>query len=127
MKIIKIIVSVGAAVAAAKIAKAFTNVGIDDVLDYVGLERRRGHGWEKLAMFGAGALAGAGAGILLAPASGRQTRDQIGRGMDRLTTRATEAIADVKQQLAETEHASTRQSGSDLPDLRRGNGGNPAL
>lgn len=94
MKITKLIFSAGVAVAAAKLAKSLTNVGVDDALGFVGLERRRGHGWEKLAFFGAGALAGAGAGLLLAPASGRDTRKKIGEGMDTLATKATEALAE---------------------------------
>ncbi len=122
MKITKVLVSLGAAVAAAKIVKALTNVGVDDALDFVGLERHRSHAWEKVAMFGAGALVGAGAGLMLAPASGRETRDKIGQGMDKLATKATDAFADIKQQLAPAEHVVAKQSGPLLSDLQRGNG-----
>ena len=80
-----------------RVVKAFSNVGVDDMLDYVGLERRRSHGWEKLAMFGVGAVAGAGAGLLLAPASGRETRQKLGKTMDDLASKATEALAEAKQ------------------------------
>ena len=98
MNLMKVIVSVGVAVATAKVAKALTNVGVDDVLGYAGLERRRSHVWEKLAYFGAGALAGAGAGLLLAPASGRETRAKIGEGVENLAAKATEALAELKEQ-----------------------------
>jgi hypothetical protein len=101
MKITKVIVAVGAAVAAAKTIKQITNYGVGDMLDLVGLERRRNHGWEKLAFFGMGALAGAGAGILLAPRSGRETREKIGDGMEKLATKATDALAEIKEQAPE--------------------------
>jgi hypothetical protein len=118
MNITKLAVSLGAAVAAAKSAKVFTNVGLADMLQYVGLERRRSHVWENLAIFGAGALAGAGTALLLAPQSGRQTRKKIGEGVDTLTTKATEAIADAKAQLLEPEKGAIQE-----PDMQRGNSG----
>jgi hypothetical protein len=98
MKITKVLVSVGAAVAAAKTIKQLTNYGVDDVLDLVGLERRRSHGWEKFVFFGVGAIAGVGAGILLAPRSGRETREKLGDGMEKLATKATDALAEIKEQ-----------------------------
>lgn len=101
MKITKVLVSVGAAVAAARTIKQLTNYGVGDMLDLVGLERRRSHGWEKLAFFGMGALAGAGAGILLAPRSGRETREKLGDGMEKLATKATDALAELKEQAPE--------------------------
>ena len=101
MKALKLIVSLGTVMAAAKAVKSFTNIGMDDMLDYVGLERSRSHVWEKMAFFGMGALAGAGAGILLAPASGRETREKLGEGMDKLATKATEALAEVREQAPE--------------------------
>ena len=112
MKALKMIASIGAAIAAAKAVRAVSNFGVDDMLDYVGLERNRSRIWEKLAFFGAGALAGAGAGLLLAPASGRETRAKLSDGMDKLATRATEALNDIKEQVPEavgriTGHTST--------------------
>lgn len=115
MKIMKLVVSLGAAVAMAKVAKVITKVSVDDVLDYVGLERRRSHALENLVIFGAGALAGAGAGLLLAPAPGRETRDKIGRGIDKLATKATDA-------LEQAGHV-TGQRTMVPSDLQRGNGG----
>jgi YtxH-like protein len=101
MNVTKLIVSLGAAAVATRVVKAVTNLGVDDMLDFVGLERRRGHGWEKLVLFGAGAVAGAGAALLLAPTSGRETREKLGQGMDKLATKATEALAEAKEQAPE--------------------------
>jgi len=124
MKALKLLMTLGSAMAAAKAAKSFTNVGMDDLLDYAGLERHRSHVWEKIAFFGMGALAGAGAGILLAPASGRETREKLGQNFDRLATKASEAIAEVKEQAPEligkvTGHTPSSQS---YTGTRVGNG-----
>ena len=98
MKTMKIIAAIGTVMTAVRVIKTVTNIGPDDILDFVGLERRRNHGWEKLAFFGIGALAGAGAGLLLAPASGRETREKLGEGVDKLATKATEALAEAREQ-----------------------------
>jgi hypothetical protein len=98
MNITRLIVSLGAAAVATRVVKAVTHFGVENMLDYVGLERRRSHGWEKLVFFGAGAAAGAGVALLLAPTSGRETREKIGQGMDELATKATEALTEAKEQ-----------------------------
>lgn len=120
MKITKVLVSVGAAVAAARTIKQLTNYGVGDVLDMVGLERRRNRGWEKLAFFGMGALAGAGAGILLAPRSGRETREKIGDGMGKLAEKATDALAEIKEQAPEL---LAKVTGETEPHKKDENGG----
>jgi gas vesicle protein len=48
-----------------------------DALGFVGLERRRSRMWERIALVGAGAAVGAGTALLLAPASGKETRKRI--------------------------------------------------
>lgn len=116
MKITKLLVSVGAAVAAAKTIKQLTNYGVGDVLDLVGLERRRSHFWEKVAFFGVGALAGAGVGILLAPQSGRETREKIGNGMDKLASKASDVLAEVREQAPELIAKVTGETGDSKKD-----------
>jgi hypothetical protein len=96
MKTMKIIATIGAAMTVVRVIKTVTNLDSDGMLHFVGLERRRSHGWEKLAFFGFGALAGAGAGLLLAPASGRETRAKLGERVDQLATQATEALAEAR-------------------------------
>jgi hypothetical protein len=103
MKTGRILISLGVAVAASKLAKMFSHVSVDDMLDKVGLERSRSHAWERMALLGAGALAGAGAALLLAPGSGRETRERIGEGLDRLATKASDKLHEMKSAAPELE------------------------
>jgi len=60
--------------------QALGNLKTDDLLNYVGLEKRRSATDRVLPMagaFGAGMLVGAGLGILFAPMSGEETRKLI--------------------------------------------------
>lgn len=94
----KYLMSLGTAIATSKIVKAISDLDTDSVIGRVGLERRRTHAWEHLAFFGLGALAGAGAALLLAPASGRETREKLTGEVDRLTGIANEKIREAKEQ-----------------------------
>lgn len=82
----KYLMSLGAALATSKIARQLQALDSDDILGTIGLERRRSHVWESVAVFSLGAIAGAGAALLLAPASGRETRAKLGTELDRLAT-----------------------------------------
>ncbi len=60
--------------------KALKNIDRDDVLGLLGLEtRREPTDWivPTLTAFGVGVLVGAGVGLLLAPKSGRELRDDL--------------------------------------------------
>lgn len=92
MKMRNALLTLGAVASAAKIAKELTGVDLDDVFGSVGLTRRRSHVLENIALVGAGALAGAGAALLLAPKSGSETRRLIRQEVDRLGQAATEAM-----------------------------------
>lgn len=94
----KFLMSLGAAIATSRLARAITNIDADQVLGTVGLERHRSHVWSNLAVFGVGAIAGAGAALLLAPSSGRETRERLSGQIDRLATAANEAVQDVKNE-----------------------------
>lgn len=93
----KYLMSIGTAIVTSKLARAISRVDTDDVIGRIGLERRRTHTWEHVAFFGLGALAGAGAALLLAPASGRETRERIGGEVDRLAGMANEKLREVKE------------------------------
>jgi gas vesicle protein len=69
-----------------------------DDMPYVIIERRSG----SASAFLWGALIGAGAAMLLAPRSGRETRDEIRAGALRLRDRAEDAVRGVGDTLNET-------------------------
>ena len=59
----RMLMSLGSTLAATKLVRAVSRVEANDVLQYVGLARRRSHMLDNLALLGMGALAGAGAGF----------------------------------------------------------------
>jgi gas vesicle protein len=69
-----------------------------DEFPYVVIERRSG----GFGAFVVGALIGAGAALLLAPRSGRETRDEIRAGALRIRDRAEDAVRDVTDSVQET-------------------------
>ncbi len=82
-------VSLGAAIAASKIVQSISDVRVKNVLGSVGLERKRNHALENLALVGAGAILGTGAALLLAPKSGEETRALLGREASKLGREAS--------------------------------------
>jgi hypothetical protein len=91
----KVVMSAVAAIATSKIAKTVAELEFSDVLGAVGLERRRNHALENLGLIALGAVAGAGAALLFAPATGSETRQRVGRELNRLGTAASEVASDV--------------------------------
>lgn len=79
----------------------------DDALGLIGLRRRRSP-LVASALFGAGVAVGLGAGILVAPASGRETRRRIRSGLAAMLadtkSAVTHAAADAKSTV---EHAAS--------------------
>ena len=60
--------------------KELRNLDRDDILEMIGLQRKSSTGaWlaGALGTFGVGILVGAGIGLLLAPKSGRELRDNL--------------------------------------------------
>ncbi|MEN9577203.1 MAG: YtxH-like protein [Pseudomonadota bacterium] len=94
----KLLISLATAVAASRMAKSVSLFGVDDILGAVGLTRRRSHALENLALVALGAGIGAGTALLLAPASGRETRQRIGDASSRLKQEASEAIREHKDE-----------------------------
>lgn len=92
MKPMKILLSLGTAVAAGKLVHVASSLGMNDVLGTVGLARRRSRLLESILLVGAGAAMGAGAALLLAPASGHETRARLGKEFSKLSEAATEAV-----------------------------------
>jgi len=79
---------------------------IDDVLDLVGLARRRSLIEAVLPAMGfvvLGAAIGAGVGLMLAPSSGRRLRQEVGDRLDQVKSRVMSAaekqgLVDARQQ-----------------------------
>jgi len=97
MSVLKLITSIGTAVAAGRLAQMATSVDFGDVLGTVGLARRRSHALENLLFLGCGAAVGAGAALLLAPAPGRETRARLGKEISKLGEAASGAVRETTQ------------------------------
>ena len=94
----KLLVSLGSTLAASRLAQTLSNLEADDVLRVVGLSRRRNYFVENLALVGAGALAGAAVALLLAPASGTETRERMALELGKAKDSALDALRDAKRQ-----------------------------
>ena len=106
MRATKVIMSIGTALAASKLAHVASGFRFDDILGTMGLSRRRSHVLENLLFLGAGAAVGAGAALLFAPASGRETRARIGKEVDKLTEAASNAVHDTAESARALLHTS---------------------
>jgi hypothetical protein len=73
------LLSLGATIAATKLAKLVSSLELDEVLRPVGLARRQRRWPSHLALLGAGVFVGGLAALLLAPASGAQTRARVAK------------------------------------------------
>lgn len=94
----KMLMSVGTAIMASKIAKTISGIELEDVLGTVGLSRRRSHFLENLGLVAAGAIVGAGAAILFAPTSGSETRRRLGTEASKLGSAAMDAVREQKDE-----------------------------
>lgn len=94
----KLLMSLGSAIAASKIAKTVSGIELEDVLGTVGLSRRRSYFLENLGLVAAGAVIGAGAAILFAPSSGTDTRRRIGQEASKLGSAAMDAVREQKDE-----------------------------
>jgi|EndMetStandDraft_4_1072995.scaffolds.fasta_scaffold20900_2 hypothetical protein len=92
----KLWVSLGAAVASSGLARTLSNFEADDLYGLVGLERRRSHALEIVGLLSLGAVVGAGAALLMAPSTGRDTRAKLGKGLEKLGEVATEAAREAR-------------------------------
>ena len=93
-----ILMSLGTAIAASKLAKSVSNIELEDVLGSLGLSRRRSHFLENLGLVAAGAVVGAGAAILFAPSSGSETRRRLGSEASKLGSAAMDAVREHKDE-----------------------------
>lgn len=94
----KLLLSLGSTLAATRLAQNISNLETNDILGLVGLSRRRNHLVENLALVGLGAVAGAGIALLLAPASGAETRERMAYELGRVKEKTVDALNDAKRQ-----------------------------
>lgn len=112
----KLLLSLGSTLAATRLAQTVSHLQADDMLRVVGLARRRTHFVENLALVGAGALAGAAIALLLAPASGTETRERMALELGKAKDATLDALRDARrqapgllQQLKETANTSKNE------------------
>lgn len=98
----KLLMSLGTAIAASRAVKQVSGIGIEDVLGTMGLARRRSHVLENIGLVAVGAVIGAGAALLFAPSSGRETRQRLGEEASKLGSAATDAIREHKDEAFRT-------------------------
>ena len=94
----RMLVSLGSTLAATRLARSLSHLEADDVLRVVGLSRRRSYALENLALVGLGALAGAAAALLFAPASGPETRERVAHELNKVKDATADVLRDVKRQ-----------------------------
>jgi hypothetical protein len=94
----KLLVSLGSTLAASRLAQSISHLEADDVLRVVGLARRRNYFLENLALVGVGALAGAAVALLMAPASGTETRERMALELSKAKDATMDALRDAKRQ-----------------------------
>jgi hypothetical protein len=91
--------SLGAAIAGTKIIRTVSDLHMDDVLAPIGLTRRRPHVAESLTLLGVGAVIGGAVALLLAPSSGRETRERIARKANELGETAAGKMRDLRDEV----------------------------
>ncbi len=94
----KLLMSLGTAIAASKVAKSVSGIELEDVLGSLGLSRRRSHFLENFGLVLTGAVIGAGAAILFAPSSGSETRRRLGTEASKLGSAAMDAVREQKDE-----------------------------
>ena len=95
----KTILSIAAAAAGTKIIRGISDLEMDDVLAPLGLTRRRPHVAESLTLLGVGALLGGAVALLLAPSSGRETRDRIAKKANELSDAAADKMREFRDEV----------------------------
>jgi hypothetical protein len=99
----KALLSLGAAVAGTKLAQMVGQFDFDSALGNalggIGLARRRSHIPENIAFLGIGIVVGGVAALLLAPASGEETRDKLSRKVDSLGDAASRKMREVREEM----------------------------
>ena len=104
MSLARIAFAVGSTVGARRVVRTIQNVGVDDVLGTIGLQRRRStlnKVLPALGLVGLGTIIGAGAALVLAPSSGRELRARVSDQLDEAKTRMSKELHTMEQAASE--------------------------
>ena len=96
MNFTKTALAMGSAIGARKLIEAAESLELEDILDFIGLERRPGSVSRILPAIGlvtVSAAVGAGAALLLAPSSGTKSRARLWDGIDDAKHRLSDTIS----------------------------------
>ena len=118
MNLSKALWTLGSVIGAQQAAKAVRSVELNDLLGYIGLERRPSalaRALPALGLVAVSAAIGAGAALLLAPSSGEQLRARLSDGLDDVKTRLDDVKGRVNEKLTDKlstfeQHASNSTS-----------------
>lgn len=105
------VLGVAATIATTKLAHLLSSLELDEVLRPMGLSRRQRHWPGKLACLAAGVLVGAAGALLLAPATGKETRARVAKKAGELGQSALEKAREVGEEWRE-ELLATSAAGS---------------
>jgi hypothetical protein len=95
------LLSIGAAVASSKLASAISDLEFNDVLRPLGLSRRRMYWPQNLAYLGAGIVVGGVTALLLAPASGRVSRQRLAKKAEELGAATSRKVSEMGDEIRE--------------------------
>jgi hypothetical protein len=99
MQLTKLLMTLGGALVTSRFARNVSDFDLNDALGLVGLSRRESHIGQGLLIFSGGALVGAGVALLLAPASGKETRRLLGERIDKLSDAASDTLRDIQEEV----------------------------
>ena len=100
MQASKVLMMIGSALASSRLGRDVRAVDLDDVLGVIGLAKRRSNVVQSLALLGVGAAVGAGVALLLAPASGSETRKRLSQGVEKLSEQAAEKLQQAQDEVS---------------------------
>ncbi|HEU5076916.1 MAG TPA: YtxH domain-containing protein [Polyangiaceae bacterium] len=105
MNFAKLALAIGSTIGARQAVRAVQTYGVADLLNTVGLERRRttmDRLLPALGLIGLGTAIGAGVALLWAPSSGRELRAKVSEQIDNAKDRAKERLDNGMRSLEDT-------------------------
>jgi gas vesicle protein len=91
------LISVGAGIVSAGLARAVSQLELNDLLRPLRLSRRSNPWGEKLAFLGAGVAVGGLCALLFAPNNGQETRSKLAQKVRGLSSRASNEVRETQE------------------------------